>query len=60
MERELGIGAGLMWIGAADALVVYTDYGVSLGMQRAIKHATGIGVPIEYRTLAEDVKYRTA
>ena len=57
VEREAGIRAGLMWIGSADALVVYTDYGVSVGMQRAIKHATGIGVPVEYRQLAEDVKY---
>lgn len=47
-ERELGITAGLAWQPVADAVVVYTDLGISEGMQRAIDAAM---VPVEYRTL---------
>src|SRR5699024_10974542 len=32
-ERSLGIEAGLVWGGLADATVVYTDLGVSDGMK---------------------------
>lgn len=59
-ERALGMKAGWAWVTVADMVVVYTDYGISSGMKDGIEHAQILGVPIEYRTLAEDVKYRTA
>ncbi len=50
-EREHGIQAGFAWRSAADATVVYTDFGTSGGMQYGIDHALKMGRPIEYRTL---------
>lgn len=50
-ERQWGINAGLVWGDAADATVVYTDRGISRGMQFGIKHATDKGRLVEYRTL---------
>ena len=50
-EREIGISAGLAWIHAADAVVVYSDLGISEGMQREIAHAEWVGVCVEYRKL---------
>jgi len=53
-EREIGIGAGLAWIHAADAVVVYRDLGISAGMQREITHAEWVGVCVEYRQLGSE------
>lgn len=53
-ERKLGINAGHAWIVASDAMVVYTDRGISSGMERGIAVATELGVPIEYRTLENE------
>ena len=50
-ERQLGIDAGLAWRDVADATVVYTDRGISRGMEYGIRRATETGVPIEYRSL---------
>jgi len=50
-ERELGMIAGFAWGDMADARVVYTDRGISPGMQRAIKRSQQIGQPVEYRQL---------
>lgn len=50
-ERTLGIAAGLAWISVADAMVVYTDLGISNGMADAIMRAELIGIPIERRSL---------
>jgi hypothetical protein len=51
-ERKLGIAAGHAWIACADALVVYTDRGVSVGMEQGIAEAQRLEVPVEYRSLA--------
>lgn len=51
-ERNLGIDAGLAWYAVASASVVYTDRGISPGMERGISRARLHGIPIEYRTLA--------
>lgn len=59
-HRWLGLRAGWAWITVADMMVVYTDYGISSGMKQGIEQAQELGVPIEYRALAEDAKYRTA
>lgn len=50
-ERALWIAAGLAWLQAAEAMVVYADYGVSSGMKLAMAAAETAGVPIEVRTL---------
>lgn len=50
-ERELGIQAGFIWRKYANKTVVYTDLGISRGMEYGIKHAKDIGHTIEYRTL---------
>ena len=50
-ERWCGIHAGLAWIAAAEASVVYTDRGISSGMRYGIERAAEAGRPIEYRAL---------
>lgn len=50
-ERELGINAGLEWRKVAEASVVYTDYGISKGMEYGIKAAEEAGIPVKYRSL---------
>jgi hypothetical protein len=50
-ERKLGISAGLAWGAKADATVVYTDRGISSGMDYGVRDAQFAGRPIEYRQL---------
>jgi hypothetical protein len=50
-ERMRGIRAGLIWGASADAIVVYTDRGISEGMKLGIGRAQEAGRPVEYRTL---------
>ena len=50
-ERQLGINAGLAWLVQADAMVLYTDRGMSPGMRAAMKEAQLIGLPTELRML---------
>jgi hypothetical protein len=50
-ERRHGIEAGFAWREAAFKTVVYTDYGISAGMQLGIEHAKRIGHLIEYRQI---------
>ena len=50
-ERKLGIEAGFEWRHHADATVVYTDLGISRGMQYGIDDANKLGREIEYRTI---------
>lgn len=50
-EREWGIEAGLAWLRMADASVVYTDRGISKGMQRGIDAAYAAGIPVERRSI---------
>lgn len=51
-ERTLGIEAGLFWGQKAEKTVVYTDYGISRGMEYGIAAAQKAGREIEYRTLS--------
>lgn len=51
--RHIGISAGLEWGSRADATVVYTDNGISDGMQKGIEHAEKAGRPVEYRQLGQ-------
>ncbi len=50
-ERALGIAAGLTWAEHADTVAVYRDFGISRGMQEAIKYYESLGKPWEYRAL---------
>lgn len=50
-ERELGITAGLAWRAVAQASVVYTDLGISRGMEYGIAAAREAGIPVEFRSI---------
>lgn len=50
-ERNLGIEAGLAWGKYARRTVVYTNLGITQGMERGIQRATEEGRKIEYREL---------
>ena len=50
-ERQWGIDAGLAWRSVAEMSVVYTDRGISRGMEYGIAAAEASGVPVEYRTI---------
>ena len=50
-ERALGMHAGFLWGDLAVKTIVYTDLGISSGMQMGIDHAIEMGRPVEYRTL---------
>ncbi|ODM77877.1 hypothetical protein A6X20_19090 [Bradyrhizobium elkanii] len=52
-ERAHGINAGHAWMHLADAVVVYTDRGVSLGMEAGMNLARFLKIPIERRALGE-------
>ena len=52
-ERQHGIDAGLAWRAVANASVVYTDLGVSKGMEYGIAAAASAGVEVIYRTLKD-------
>lgn len=50
-ERALGIRAGLEWGAVAERTVVYTDLGISRGMQVGIERARAMGRPVDMRRL---------
>ncbi len=54
-QRALGIAAGHAWIPIADRMVVYDDLGYSPGMQAGVSAAHAAGIPVEFRTLEEDI-----
>lgn len=50
-ERFIGIAAGLAWKRVADGSVVYTDRGISKGMQQGMDAALDDGISVELRSL---------
>ena len=52
-ERKMGIEAGLAWLKVAEKSVVYTDRGVSKGMEYGIACCKAEGITVEYRSLGE-------
>lgn len=50
-ERAQGMRAGFDWMRVADRVVVYTDLGISGGMEAGIARARRLGKPVEYRSL---------
>jgi hypothetical protein len=59
-ERLLGMEAGFAWGAQAELVVVYTDRGISEGMQKGVERASAQGKPVEFRSLygsiTEEVK----
>lgn len=51
VERLAGIDAGLAWLKVSDYHVVYTDLGITQGMEYGIAAAVAAGKRIEYRKL---------
>lgn len=52
-ERAKGIQTGHGWLEHADAMVLYTDLGVSPGMEAARARAAKMGIPVESRKIRE-------
>lgn len=50
-ERALGMSLGWAWIYASDAVVAYTDYGISKGMEAGLARARSIAKPILHRQI---------
>lgn len=50
-ERRLGINAGFEWAKLATTRAVYTDLGISAGMEQGIAHASELGQTVEFRKL---------
>lgn len=50
-ERRLGIEAGRVWVPVAEKVVLYTDLGVSSGMEQGLEFAQGCKIKVEYRKL---------
>lgn len=57
-ERNLGIAAGFTWRRQAKYTAVYTDRGISYGMELGIQDALSINQPIIYRTLPKPIVQR--
>lgn len=56
-ERNIGIYAGKNWALHAAATVVYTDYGISAGMEYGIDHALANGRPVFFREIGENPSF---
>jgi len=50
-SRRLGIAAHRAWLRKADIVAVYTDLGITDGMNEAIKLAQHLLLPVDYRSL---------
>jgi hypothetical protein len=50
-ERAASIEASKAWLAVAEAVVVYGDLGVSVGMRAELQHAAALGIPVERRFL---------
>lgn len=54
-ERHLGIELGLSWCQVANKTVVYTDFGISPGMEHGVEYAMDLRKTVEYRKLPYDI-----
>lgn len=55
-QRKTGINCGYSWGKHAKKIAVYTDYGISNGMQQAMGYYNKIGIPIEYRKIGKNME----
>lgn len=53
-HRGMGINAHCAWLRRAELVAVYTDYGITDGMQKAIDLARELGIRVELRKLGPD------
>lgn len=53
-SRQVGMRCGQEWMRVANQVAVYSDFGVSTGMQEDLKLARRLGLRIVYRNLPED------
>lgn len=53
-ERQWGIEAGLAWLPAADAMILYLDYGESSGMMSARRYAEMLRITVEERFIGKN------
>ena len=51
IRDKCGTNAGFTWNALAEKIVVYTDLGISRGMQAGIDLANRLAIEIEYRSL---------
>lgn len=54
VQRFIGIEAGLSWGEAAEATVVYCDFGISRGMELGIQDAENKGRPVIKRYIGKN------
>lgn len=50
-ERQHGIDAGFSWLKVAEISAIYTDLGISKGMEHGINTAKLNNIIVEFRTL---------
>ncbi len=55
-QRRVGVDAGLAWMNAAFAVVLYTDLGISPGMKASAEFADSLGVPVISRSIGSWTK----
>lgn len=53
-QRAQGMALGFWWMSRADLVAVYTDLGISIGMEIGIANAEFFKVPTEYRRIWRD------
>ena len=53
IERLTGMSRAFNWYRHADLMAVYTDKGISKGMEMGMEVAKNLGIKIEYRKLTE-------
>ncbi len=53
-ERYRGIVAGFAWGERAEARIVYTDLGITAGMEAGIGEAHRLGQPVIYRSIRKE------
>lgn len=52
-ERKQGIQAGIEWLEVAKKVIIYTDYGITLGMEKGIEKAVELKIPLESRCFSK-------
>tara|TARA_R110000765_G_scaffold26802_1_gene65500 strand:+ start:81 stop:437 length:357 start_codon:yes stop_codon:yes gene_type:complete len=52
-QREMGLRLALSWYNTADLCAVYTDLGISSGMEHGIAYAYSIGLTVEKRSIKD-------
>ncbi len=55
-QRRYGVHAGFAYKLATHNTVVYTDYGISPGMQKGIDYSLALGHTIEYRQIGKNTR----